>query len=112
VFVNVGVFCLAFFLDFFEIAFIVLPLIAPIAHKTGIEMAVDGASRGQSADLIHASAVRHCALQLKERDAAEGQDRRHLFGCRAVSAHPGAYGRDTDLRPGDGHQDGHDTSGH
>lgn len=38
VFVNVGVFFLAFFLDFFEIAFIVLPLIAPIAHKSGIDM--------------------------------------------------------------------------
>ncbi len=38
VFVNIGIFCLAFFLDFFEIAFIVLPLIAPIAHKTGIDM--------------------------------------------------------------------------
>ena len=38
VFVNVGIFFLAFFLDFFEIAFIVLPLIAPIAHKSGIDM--------------------------------------------------------------------------
>ena len=38
VFINVGIFLLAFFLDFFEIAFIVLPLIAPIAHKTGIDM--------------------------------------------------------------------------
>ena len=38
IFVNLGVFFLAFFLDFFEIAFIVLPLIAPIAHKSGIDM--------------------------------------------------------------------------
>lgn len=38
VFVNLGVFFLAFFLDFFEIAFIVLPLIAAIAHKSGIDM--------------------------------------------------------------------------
>ena len=38
VFVNLGIFLLAFFLDFFEIAFIVLPLIAPIAHKSGIDM--------------------------------------------------------------------------
>ncbi|WP_454642831.1 TRAP transporter large permease [Bradyrhizobium liaoningense] len=37
-FVNVMIFLLAFFLDFFEIAFIVLPLIAPIAHKAGIDM--------------------------------------------------------------------------
>jgi tripartite ATP-independent transporter DctM subunit len=37
-FVNVAIFFLAFFLDFFEIAFIVLPLIAPVAHKLGINM--------------------------------------------------------------------------
>jgi tripartite ATP-independent transporter DctM subunit len=37
-FVNVAVFFLAFFLDFFEIAFIVLPLIAPVAQKMGIDM--------------------------------------------------------------------------
>lgn len=38
IFVNLGIFLLAFFLDFFEIAFIVLPLIAPVAHKLGIDM--------------------------------------------------------------------------
>ncbi len=35
--VNLMVFTLAFFLDFFEIAFIVVPLLAPIAHKLGID---------------------------------------------------------------------------
>ncbi|MBQ1762509.1 MAG: TRAP transporter large permease subunit [Aquincola sp.] len=38
VFINVAIFFIAFFLDFFEIAFIVLPLIAPIARKLGIDM--------------------------------------------------------------------------
>lgn len=38
VFVNLAVFILAFFLDFFEIAFIVLPLVAPIARKLDIDM--------------------------------------------------------------------------
>jgi TRAP-type mannitol/chloroaromatic compound transport system permease large subunit len=38
VFVNVLVFLLAFFLDFFEIAFIVIPLIAPVAHVLGIDL--------------------------------------------------------------------------
>jgi len=37
-FINLAVFLLAFFLDFFEIAFIVLPLIAPIARQLGIDM--------------------------------------------------------------------------
>lgn len=38
IFLNAAVFLLAFFLDFFEIAVIVLPLVAPIAHKMGIDM--------------------------------------------------------------------------
>ena len=38
IFVNVAIFFIAFFLDFFEIAFIVLPLIAPVARKLGIDM--------------------------------------------------------------------------
>ncbi|MGE3149226.1 MAG: TRAP transporter large permease subunit [Pseudorhodoplanes sp.] len=38
VFVNAFVFVLAFFLDFFEIAFIVIPLIGPVADKLGIDL--------------------------------------------------------------------------
>jgi tripartite ATP-independent transporter DctM subunit len=34
--VNVFIFFLAFFLDFFEIAFIILPLLGPVAEKLGI----------------------------------------------------------------------------
>lgn len=36
--VNIFVFVLAFFLDFFEIAFIVIPLLAPAAEKLGIDL--------------------------------------------------------------------------
>jgi tripartite ATP-independent transporter DctM subunit len=36
--VNVFVFFLAFFLDYFEIAFIVIPLLAPVATKLGIDL--------------------------------------------------------------------------
>ena len=36
--VNVLVFALAFFLDFFEITFILVPLLAPIAYKLGIDL--------------------------------------------------------------------------
>jgi len=35
--VNILVFVLAFFLDFFELAFIVVPLLAPVAEKLGID---------------------------------------------------------------------------
>ena len=36
--VNVMVFVLAFFLDFFELSFIVVPLLAPVADKLGIDL--------------------------------------------------------------------------
>jgi tripartite ATP-independent transporter DctM subunit len=36
--VNVMVFLLAFFLDFFELAFIIVPLLAPVADKLGIDL--------------------------------------------------------------------------
>ena len=38
VFVNIFVFLLAFFLDFFEIAFIVIPLLGPAAERLGIDL--------------------------------------------------------------------------
>jgi tripartite ATP-independent transporter DctM subunit len=38
VFVNIFVFVLAFFLDFFEIAFIVIPLLGPAAERLGIDL--------------------------------------------------------------------------
>ena len=37
-FVNFFIFILAFFLDFFEIAFIVIPLLTPAAEKLGIDL--------------------------------------------------------------------------
>src|SRR5205085_6137787 len=36
--VNAIVFVLAFFLDFFELAFIVVPLLKPVADKLGIDL--------------------------------------------------------------------------
>jgi tripartite ATP-independent transporter DctM subunit len=36
--VNIFIFILAFFLDFFEIAFIILPLLGPVADKMGIDL--------------------------------------------------------------------------
>ncbi|QDX82347.1 C4-dicarboxylate ABC transporter [Denitratisoma sp. DHT3] len=36
--VNLLVFVLAFFLDFFELSFILVPLLAPVAHKLGIDL--------------------------------------------------------------------------
>jgi tripartite ATP-independent transporter DctM subunit len=36
--VNIMVFLLAFFLDFFELAFIIIPLLGPVAEKLGIDL--------------------------------------------------------------------------
>ena len=38
IFVNLFVFVLAFFLDFFEIAFIIIPLLGPAAERLGIDL--------------------------------------------------------------------------
>ena len=38
IFVNVLVFVLGMFIDFFEIAFIVIPMLAPVAEKMGIDL--------------------------------------------------------------------------
>ena len=38
IFVNLLVFVLAFFLDFFELSFIVVPLLGPVAEKLGIDL--------------------------------------------------------------------------
>jgi len=38
IFVNMFIFVIAFFLDFFEIAFIIIPLLAPAADKLGIDL--------------------------------------------------------------------------
>jgi len=36
--VNILIFVLAFFLDFFELAFIIIPLVGPVADKLGIDL--------------------------------------------------------------------------
>jgi TRAP-type mannitol/chloroaromatic compound transport system permease large subunit len=36
--VNILIFVLAFFLDFFELSFIVVPLLAPVAEKLGVDL--------------------------------------------------------------------------
>jgi TRAP-type mannitol/chloroaromatic compound transport system permease large subunit len=38
VFVNIFIFLIAFFLDFFEIVFIIIPLLSPAAEKLGIDL--------------------------------------------------------------------------
>ena len=69
--VNILIFFLAFFLDFFELSFIVIPLIGAggrqARHRPGL---VRRAARGQHADLVHAPAVRLRAVLPAQRRAA------------------------------------------
>ncbi len=94
--VNAMVFVLAFFLDYFELAFIVIPLLRPVADKLG----------GQHADLVPASAVRLRALLFPQRGAeprhdrspdrpagCAGHDGADLLGQRAVRHHAAGDGR-------------------
>ena len=74
--VNIMVFVLAFFLDFFELAFIIIPLLAPVADKLGIDLIWFGVLLGgQHADLVHASAVRLRAVLSAQRGAEPRNDR-------------------------------------
>jgi tripartite ATP-independent transporter DctM subunit len=45
---NISIFILGFFIDFFEIAFIVVPLLAPVAAKLGIDMVWYGVMIGMN----------------------------------------------------------------
>lgn len=45
---NLAIFILGFFIDFFEIAFILIPLIAPAAHLLGIDMVWFGVMIGMN----------------------------------------------------------------
>ena len=71
--VNILIFVLAFFLDFFELSFIIIPLIGPVAEKLGIDLIWFGVLLArQHADVVHASAVRLRAVLPAQRRAGEG----------------------------------------
>ena len=68
--VNILIFVLAFFLDFFELSFIIIPLIGPVADKLGVDLIWFGVLLArQHADVVHASAVRLRALLPAQRRA-------------------------------------------
>src|SRR5256885_15007231 len=50
--VNIMIFVLAFFLDFFELSFIVVPLLAPVADKLGIDLVDRKSTRLNSSHLV------------------------------------------------------------
>ena len=92
--VNLFVFFLAFFLDFFEIAFIIIPMLAPVAQKLGIDLIWFGVHAvREHADLVHASAVRLRAVLPARHRAQEVKSSRHLLGLDSVGAAAAHHGR-------------------
>ena len=116
IFVNALVFVLAFFLDFFELAFIIIPLLGPVAEKLGIDLIWFGVILGvnMQTSFMHPpfgfalfylrsvapkeSVPRSCHRQ------AHGSchDRPDLLGRRAVRRDPGHHGAVGDRVPADG----------
>ena len=116
IFINILVFLLAFFLDFFEIAFIVIPLIGPAAEKIGIDLIWLGVMLGVNmqtsfmhppfgfALVLPALGRREGALQGQGdgHDDGPGDDGTNLLGGRAVRGHSVHHGRLGDRLPADG----------
>jgi hypothetical protein len=115
--VNVMVFLLAFFLDFFELAFIIMPLLGPAAEKLGIDLIWFGVLMGVNMQTSFMHPPFGFALfYLRSRGGdeglhrqgdrqadCEGVDRRDLLGRRAVRGDPGDHGRPRHRLPGHGH---------
>ena len=115
--VNILVFVLAFFLDFFELAFIIVPLLGPAAEKLGIDLIWFGVILGVNMQtsfmhppfgfaLFYLRSVAPKDAYLDKvtgkRDGA-GHHRPDLLGRGAVRVHPGHHGRPGDRVPADGH---------
>jgi TRAP-type mannitol/chloroaromatic compound transport system permease large subunit len=106
IFINIFIFFVAFFLDFFEIAFIILPMIAPGAGgrpRRRLDLVRRHALR-QHADLVPASAVRLRAVLSARRRAEGGQELGHLLGRHALDRPAGHHGDPGDRLPDHGHR--------
>ena len=115
--VNLLVFLLAFFLDFFELAFIIVPLLAPAADKLGIDLIWFGVLLGinMQTSFMHPPFgfalfyLRSVAARVPYLDRitgkkiAAGDHRADLLGRGAFRLHPGPDGRPDHRIPADGH---------
>ena len=105
--VNVLVFVLAFFLDFFELAFIIIPLLGPVAEKLGIDLIWFGVLLGVNMQTsfmhppfgfalfyLRSVAPKEILHRPGHRQAhGSGHDRPDLLGRGAVRGDPGHHGR-------------------
>ena len=125
--VNLLIFVLAFFLDFFELSFIVVPLLAPVAEKLGIDLVWFGVllAVNMQTSFMHPPFgfalfyLRSVAPDKEYKDRVTRQDdpaRHHdadLLGGRALRGDPDHHGgpdhrlpRDRLERPGQGRKGG------
>ena len=106
IFVNAFVFVLAFFLDFFELAFIVIPLLGPAAENLGIDLIWFGVILGVNMQTsfmhppfgfalfyLRSVAPKESYHRPRHRQAhGAGHDRPDLLGRGAVRRDPGHHG--------------------
>ena len=106
IFVNILIFVLAFFLDFFELAFIAVPLLGPAADKLGIDLIWFGVMLGvnmQTCSCTRPSASRCSTCARSRRGALYGPAHRQAmepvttgqiyWGADPVRGHPVPHGR-------------------
>ena len=104
IFVNVFIFIVAFFLDFFEIAFIIIPLLAPVADKLGIDLIWFGVlvCANIQTSFMHPP-FGFALFYLRGIAPRIDQDVRHLLGRGALGVPAGHPRRHPDLLAGLGH---------
>ncbi len=113
--VNILVFVLAFFLDFFELSFIIVPLLGPVAEKLGIDLIWFGVLLavnmqtsfmhppfGFALFYLRSVAPTHPYKDLHSgKTTAAGHHRPDLLGCDSVRGHPDDHGGADHRLPGD-----------
>ena len=103
IFVNAFVFVIAFFLDFFEIAFIIIPLLAPVADKLGIDLIWFGVLICANIQTSFMHPPFGFALVLSARhSAAVDQDLGYLLGSDPMGVPAGDPRGDSDFLAGIG----------
>ena len=114
--VNVLIFFLAFFLDFFELSFIIIPLVGPVADKLGIDLIWFGVLLGvnMQTSFMHppfgfalfylrsVAPAKDYLDKITGKLHRQGHHRPDLLGRGAVRGHPGHHGGAGHRVPADG----------
>jgi len=103
IFANVFIFVIAFFLDFFEIAFIIIPLMAPAATHLGIDLIWFGVliCANIQTSFMHPP-VGFALFYLRGNCTAISENIRHLLGCYPLGGVAGHLGLHRDSVAGVG----------